>query len=58
MNFQAKPREKRNFLVLQIINLSDGKKSLLDICNEKKFKLIYFLDVYKELIKVKLIKKK
>ena len=58
MNFQAKPREKRNFLVLQIINLSDGKKSLLDICNEKKFKLIDFLDVYKELIKVKLIKKK
>ena len=37
---------------------SDGKKSLLDICNEKKFKLIDFLDVYKELIKVKLIKKK
>jgi len=58
MNFQAKPRENKNFLVLQIINLADGKKSLLDICNEKNYKLIDFLDVFKELIKVKLIKKK
>ena len=58
MNFQAKPRSQKNFLVLQILNLADGKKSLLDICNEKNYKLIDFLDVFKQLIKFKLIKKK
>ncbi len=57
MNFQAKKKTAINHLLLQILNLADGSKSLLDICNEKKYKLIDFLDVYDEMLKTKLIKK-
>ena len=57
MNFVSKPRQKYIFFMLQILNLADGKNDLLKICNDKKFKLIDYLDLYKKLLKSKLISK-
>ena len=42
--------------MLEILNLSDGKLDLLDICNIKGFKLINYIDLYEKLIKSKHIK--
>tara|TARA_B100000795_G_scaffold258415_1_gene232470 strand:+ start:761 stop:2083 length:1323 start_codon:yes stop_codon:yes gene_type:complete len=38
-------------LLLEILNLADGKEDLLDICEKKGYELIKFLDLYKRLLK-------
>jgi len=57
MNFKQKPKNNRIKLMLEILNLADGKISLLDICNNKKFKLIDYLDLYDDLINSGYLKK-
>ena len=57
MNFKRKPKNNRIKLMLEILNLADGKISLLDICNNKKFKLIDYLELYDDLINSGYIKK-
>ena len=42
---------------MEQLNLSDGKKDILDICNEKKYKLIDHLNLYDNLLKSGYIKK-
>ena len=40
-----------------MLNLSEGKVDLIDICNMKNFKLIDYLDTFEKLIKSGYIKK-
>ena len=56
MNFVGKPRKEYVLLMLEILNLSEGKLDLLEICNKKGFKLIEFTDLFEKLIKSKYIK--
>ncbi len=56
MNFVDKPRKEYVLLMLEILNLSDGKFDLLEICNNKGYKLINYLDLFKKLVKSKYIK--
>ena len=44
-------------LLLEILNLAEGKLDLIDICEKKNFKLINFLNLYKKIIKSGYIKK-
>jgi len=57
MDFASKPRAQYVTFMLVILNLADGTKSLLSICNEKNYKLIDHLDLYKKLLKANYIKK-
>jgi hypothetical protein len=57
MNFRSDPKTRATRLVLEILNLSEGKIDLLEICNTKKFKLIDYLDIYSNLLKSGYIKK-
>ena len=57
MEFAYKPMKKHIIVMLEILNLAEGKKDLLDICNSKNFKLIEFIDLYEKLLKSKYIKK-
>ncbi len=56
MNFVGKPRKEYVLLMLEILNLSEGKLDLLEICNKKGFKLIEFTDLFEKLVKSKYIK--
>ena len=38
-------------LLLEILNLAEGKEDLLDICEKKGYELIKYLDLYKKLLK-------
>ncbi len=44
-------------LLLEILNLAEGKLDLIDICEKRNLKLINFLDLFKKLIKSGYIKK-
>ena len=44
-------------LLLEILNLAEGKLDLIDICEKKNFKLINFFNLYKKIIKSGYIKK-
>ena len=57
MNFRSDPKTIATRLILEILNLSEGKMDILEICNAKKFKLIDYLDVYSNLLKSGYIKK-
>ena len=57
MDFSVTEKNKNTRLVLEILNLSEGKLDLLDICNKKNFKLINFLDTFEKLVKSGYIKK-
>ena len=57
MDHQRHPKNKDVQLMMEMLNLSDGKRDLLDICNEKKFKLIDHLNLYDKLLKSGYIKK-
>ena len=56
-NINFPPTTNRSFL-LQVLNLAEGKKDLLDICLEKKFKLVDHIEIIKKLLKSKYITKK
>ena len=56
-NINFPPTTNRRFL-LQVLNLAEGKKDLLDICLEKKFKLVDHIEIIKKLLKSKYITKK
>ena len=57
-NWKVKKLEDRIRIMLQILNLADGKLDMIDIANKKKFKLIDYLDLINDLIKSGYIKKK
>ena len=44
-------------LMLEILNLAEGKLDLLEICERKNYKFIDFLNLYKKLLKSGYIKK-
>ena len=56
-NVNFPPPKSRKFL-LQVLNLAEGKKDLLDISLEKNFYLLDHLQVIKKLLKSKYITKK
>lgn len=58
MNFRTKDKSSSDEFVLQVLNLAEGKKSLIDICNEKKFSLTEKIDTINNLIKSGYIKRK
>ena len=58
MNFRIKQKNDYTRTLLEILNLADGKLDLLSIANLKNFKLIDYIDLIKDLIKSKYIKKK
>ena len=58
MNFRVKQKNDYTRTLLEILNLADGKLDLLSIANLKNFKLIDYIDLIKDLIKSKYIKKK
>lgn len=51
MNYAMKPKKKVTRFILEILNLSLGKLSLLEICNKKNFKLIDYLDTISDLLR-------
>ena len=57
MDFASKPRAQYVTFMLLILNLADGTKNLLSICNEKNYKLIDHLDLYRKLLQTNYIKK-
>ncbi len=56
MNFSAEPRKQYIRIMLEILNLSDGKTDLIDIANKKNFKLTDYKNLIYKLLKNKLIK--
>ena len=58
MNFRISKKNEITRVLLEILNLSEGKTDLLDIANEKNFKILDHLDTIKKLIKAKYIKAK
>ena len=58
MNFRINEKNDRTKVMLEILNLSDGKLDLLSMANGKKFKLIDHLDCINDLLKSKYIKPK
>lgn len=58
MDFRVKSKSEKTSLMLEILNLSDGKLNLLEIANQKKFKLIDCQDLIETLIKSKYLRKK
>ena len=58
MNFRVKQKDNNTKILLEILNLADGKIDLLDIANMKKFKLIDYENLVLKLLKSKYIKKK
>ena len=58
MNFNIIAKSEETRVLLEILNLADGSKDLINIANEKNFSLIKHIDLIKKLIKTKYIKKK
>ena len=56
--FYKRKKSQRTKILLQILNLSEGKSDFLDIANEKNFSLLDNKDLIKNIIKEKLIKAK
>ena len=57
MNFNIKAKSEETRVLLEILNIADGSKDLINIANEKNFSLIKHIDLIKKLIKTKYIKK-
>jgi len=57
MNWKEKKMEDKTKTMLEILNLADGKIDMIDIANQKNFKLIDHLDLINDLIKSGYIKK-
>jgi aminopeptidase-like protein len=58
MNFRIKEKNEKTRVLLEILNLADGKLDLLSIANKKDFKLIDHYQTISDLIKAKYIKTK
>ena len=58
MNYKNKPKSKETRFILEIINNAEGKKDLLTICNEKKFRLIEYIETVNKLLRAGYIRKK
>ncbi len=58
MNFRIKKKDEDTRFILELLNLADGKKDLIQIANEKNFKLINHLKIIDNLLKAKFIKRK
>ena len=58
MNFRNKKKDEDTRFILELLNLADGKKDLIQIANEKNFKLINHLKIIDNLLKAKFIKRK
>ena len=57
MNWKEKKMEDKTKIMLEILNLADGKIDMIDIANKKNFKLIDHLNLINDLIKSGYIKK-
>ncbi len=58
MNYKNKPKSQETRFILEIINNAEGKKDLLTICNEKKFRLIDYIETVNKLLRAGYIKKR
>ena len=58
MNFRINEKRERTRVLLEILNLAEGKIDLLKIAKLKKFKLIDHLDLLEDLINSKYLKRK
>ncbi len=56
MAFNVSPKNENNRILLELLNLSDGKISLIDIANKKNFSLIENKPLIDNMIRLKLIK--
>ena len=56
MNYVAQPKSENTRVVLSILNMSDGKSSLLEIAEKYNFPLIEFSDTIEKLCDSKYIK--
>ena len=56
MDFSINKRKEVVRVLLEILNLSDGQKSLIEMAEEKKFSLLQNKNLIMKLLKVKLIK--
>jgi aminopeptidase-like protein len=56
MNFRIKEKNEKTRVLLEILNLADGKLDLLSIANKRNFKLIDHHQTIGDLIKAKYIK--
>ncbi len=56
MNFRINQKQEKTRVMLEILNLADGKIDLLKIAELKKFKLIEHLDTIRDLINAKYLK--
>ena len=56
MDYQTKNKGEKTSTILQILNLADGTKNLLEIANLKNFKLIDHAQSVKDLIKAGYLK--
>ena len=57
MNWKIKGMDEKTKSMLQILNLADGRNSLIDIANDKNFKLINHSDLISDLLESGYIKK-
>ena len=58
MNFRISEKREKTRVLLEILNLAEGKIDLLEMAKLKNFKLIEHLSLIQDLIKSKYIKKK
>ncbi len=56
MDYQTKNKGEKTSTILQILNLADGTKNLLEMANLKNFKLIDHAQSIKDLIKAGYLK--
>ncbi len=58
MNFKVKPKESQTRVLLEILNLAEGKLSMIEIANLKNFSLLENKYLIEKMLKLKLISKK
>ena len=59
MKFNSKKDiDEETRVLLEILNLADGKNDLIDIANKRNFKLINHIELIKKLLKSGYIRKK
>jgi len=56
-NWKGEKMEERTKIMLQILNMADGKRDIIDLANQKKFKLLDHLDLIDDLIESGFIRK-
>ena len=57
MNFRIKQKNDHTRVLLEILNLADGNLDLLSIANLKILKIIDYINLVKDLLKTKYLRK-